>query len=341
MTPEDCLERARGYNPWGEPPIGGTGTWPATANCPTDTSAPPCAADGGEQGMISRNGTLNPLWYNANIVWIGYCDGGSFSGALEHPLHVGNDTIYLRGRRVLEAVIRDVVPRTTSAAEVVIKGCSAGGQAAFIHANFLAEQFSHVPRVSVMPGAGFFLDIPSFRGPNTVRPYFWLWYSLHNISGSLPVGCLASPPEPAAHYLCMFPQYILPHIDPRIPLFVSQSLADLVQQDFVMQLGCDPKNLTMPGVCDAGQVAYVNDFRGSMLAALAPVLNSSTRGLYAAECSIHVIVDDDGSWARIPVQGHTQAATFAAWYSNTSSAPHQVVDGRWGSNPTCLLYSPE
>jgi O-palmitoleoyl-L-serine hydrolase len=113
---------------------------------------------GDEQGMISRNGTLNPLWYNANIVWIGYCDGGSFSGALEHPLRVGNDTIYLRGRRVLEAVIRDVVPRTTSAAEVVIKGCSAGGQAAFIHANFLAEQFSHVPRVSVMPGAGFFLD---------------------------------------------------------------------------------------------------------------------------------------------------------------------------------------
>ncbi len=174
-----------------------------------------------------------------------------------------------------------------------------------------------------------------------MRPYFFAWYLLHNISGSLPPGCLANPPEPGQHYLCMFPRYILPYVDAHIPLFVSQSLADLVQQDFVMQLGCDPKNATPPGVCNQSQIAYVNSFRTEMLGALSPVLNSSTNGIFAAECSFHVIVNNDGSWARVIVQGQSQVDTFDAWYTNSSTALHRVVDGSWGSDSTCRYYSTE
>lgn len=70
-TPEDCLQRANGYNPWGEPSIGGSGTWPRSGVCP-DPSLPACIADGGDHGMLSPNATINPDWYNANAVWIGY-----------------------------------------------------------------------------------------------------------------------------------------------------------------------------------------------------------------------------------------------------------------------------
>ena len=108
--------------------------------------------------MMSRNASVNPSWHNANFVWVGYCDGGSFSGDVEHPVSVGNDTIYLRGRRNFDALFADLVPLTAGATDVVVKGCSAGGQAAYIHANRIAALFSGVPRVSVMPGAGLFMD---------------------------------------------------------------------------------------------------------------------------------------------------------------------------------------
>jgi hypothetical protein len=174
-----------------------------------------------------------------------------------------------------------------------------------------------------------------------VRPYFLAWFLLHNISGSLPPACLSAPPEPDARYLCMFPQYILPHIDATVPLFISQSLADSTQQSFVMRLGCDPKNATPPGVCNQSQLEYLHTFRREAITALAPVLNSPSRGAFTAECSIHVIVNNDGSWSEVAVQGQTQATTFDAWYANSTSLSQRVIDGPWGSNPSCHLYSPD
>lgn len=71
ITREDCISRASGYNPSGQPSLGGTGTWPRTGSCP-DSSLPPCASDGGEHGMLSPNATTNPDWYSANAVFVGY-----------------------------------------------------------------------------------------------------------------------------------------------------------------------------------------------------------------------------------------------------------------------------
>lgn len=73
--------------------------------------------------------------------------------------------MYLRGLDVLNAIFDDLVPRTVDATDVVLKGCSAGGQAAFIHANRLAARFASVQRVVVMPGAGFFIDVVSIVDP--------------------------------------------------------------------------------------------------------------------------------------------------------------------------------
>ena len=86
-------------------------------------------------------------------------DGGSFAGRVDAPLLVGNATVFLRGRYILDAIFAALVPSTAGATDVVLKGCSAGGQAAFIHANRLAALFEGVPRVAVVPGAGFFMDV--------------------------------------------------------------------------------------------------------------------------------------------------------------------------------------
>lgn len=79
-SPSDCLQRANGYNPWGEPSIGGSGTWPRSGTCP-DSKLPACISDGGDHGMLSGNASINPSWWNANAVWMGYW-------------YVGNTTVY-------------------------------------------------------------------------------------------------------------------------------------------------------------------------------------------------------------------------------------------------------
>lgn len=277
---------------------------------------------------------------------------------------MGNATVYLRGRFILDALFAALLPQTTGATDVVLKGCSAGGQAAFIHANHLAALFSNagVARVSVMPGAGFFMDVvrmktcvieamcslferdlfpffaqASYPGPNVVRPFQESWFTLHNISGSLPPDCLANPPE-GLDYLCAFPQNLLGFLAPDLNLFISQSLADEAQQGFIMNLGCDPSSQGGPHVCNSSQLLYLDSFRLQMLTALQPVLRSPTYGLFALECSIHVIEDNDGAWNAVMVEKQTQAETFSAWYSHGASA-RQVVDGVWGSNPTCSKYT--
>lgn len=144
---------------------------------------------------------------------------------------------------------------------------------------------------------------------------------------------------------CFMAQYNLPFIT--TPLFVSNSLADLTQVEGVLELGCNPTAPNgQPGSCNATQLAALNGLRMSMIANAAPVLSSTIHGAFLAECYIHVIQDDDGAWNGIVVAGQTQADTFWAWYSgcNPSGLPGKtqprVVDGPWGSNPTCAKYTP-
>lgn len=92
------------------PSLGGSGAWPRTAVCP-DALAPPCVLDGGDTGMLSPNASVNADWYNANAVYVGYCDGGSFSGLVGAPLRVGNGTLFLRGRAVFDALLADLQAR--------------------------------------------------------------------------------------------------------------------------------------------------------------------------------------------------------------------------------------
>jgi hypothetical protein len=181
--------------------------------------------------------------------------------------------------------------------------------------------------------------VASFPGPNTARANTEAWYLLHNVSGSLPAACLSTPPEPGLQYLCLFPQYLLPYLEASLPLFVSQSMADAAQQGFVMNLGCNPVEPTGPGHCNASQIAYLNNFRVQMLDALQPVLQSKLAGAFLPECSIHVIEDNDGAWTQFVVKNQTQRDTVRAWYMHNTSLLSRVVDGQWGSNPTCKFYT--
>ena len=364
-SPNTCLDRARGFNPWGQPSLGGSSTWPARAVCP-DSTAPPCVSDGGDHGILSQDPAINPEWAGATAVFVGYCDGGGFAGRREEPLVVNGTSVFLRGAHVLKALIQDLLPHTTGATDVLLKGCSAGGQAVLMHANYIAGLFraAGVLRVSALVSAGVFLDIPSLSGANTMLPFTANIFTLHHAQESLPQACVTRPPPGLSPVHCAISRLLLAAVDPTLPLFVSQFAADAAQISWVMGLRCDasqkfaapPYTRVGSNPCNTRKIAYLNSFRAGMVDALARVLLSGSPqyGAWIAECSHHIISNSDEAWSKMLVQSQTQRDTFSAWYAGAFQASvsatqaagagdgivsPRVVDGDWGSNPTCALYS--
>ncbi len=61
-------------------------------------------------------------------MFIGYCDGGSFSGTTPEPITYKDMQLYFRGRALMTAVIADLMARgMASATDVILTGGSAGG----------------------------------------------------------------------------------------------------------------------------------------------------------------------------------------------------------------------
>ena len=75
-------------------------------------------------GYLSDNQTINPMMYNWNLVVVRYCDGGSFSGNLNHPIIVNNTKLYYRGWRILNDLINNlnINHGLANATDVVISG---------------------------------------------------------------------------------------------------------------------------------------------------------------------------------------------------------------------------
>ncbi len=74
-------------------------------------------------------------------------------------MHYNNQTLYFRGRRILDAIIQDV--RTAhglpAAKEVIVSGSSAGGLTVYLHVDHVAQLFAPA-RVVGMVDAGYFLN---------------------------------------------------------------------------------------------------------------------------------------------------------------------------------------
>ena len=81
---------------------------------------------------------------------------------------------------------------------------------------------------------------------------------------------------------------------------------------------------------------------------LPQVLSSTVHGAYLQECDRHLVIESRRCWTDLRVQQVTQRDVFQAWYESGRSGntghrqvaaqprvPAVVVDGEWGTNPTC------
>ncbi len=350
---DDCYERATKPVYPGEPSIGSSAAWGA-GPCTPDTleTTPPCTSDGGSGGLLSLDPDVNAL-SGSTRVWLGYCDGGGFSGDVDAPVaYNASVNLYFRGKRILEAIVdtlQNPAFGLAAAEAVVVSGCSAGGNAAFFMADHIASLVharNASTRVVAAPGAGFFLDTTSYAGANNVEwLYKWVFDTM-NVVTSVKASCVAAiaPRDPS---LCMIPPIFLPFID--LPLFVSNSLTDAAQLSWIMALPCEPSS----GNCNASELAYVDNYRSLMVDALAPVLSSGGRhGAWLVSCVVHMVQDVDGAWGNITVPGVPsgvpllQRDAFSSWFFGRAGdvvgvdLPWTQGRGAHGGNSACGNYGP-
>ena len=170
-----------------------------------------------------------------------YCDGTSWSGDLDEPVHVPGahvSTIYFRGKRVMRACIDHMLTTRglDSATHVVLSGHSAGGLATYLHADAVKSMLPPtVQWFGAAPDAGFFLDYHNVDGDYAFGRRMRAMWVLANASSSLNGKCVAERTDPLD---CLFPQHFAQHIDS--PLHVIQSQYDSAQMGFTLELPCSP-----------------------------------------------------------------------------------------------------
>lgn len=100
---------------------------------------------------------------NYSLAYIAYCDGSSYTGNRSDPVVYQNQTMYFRGRLVLDALLRDIVKTAGQVQNVVVSGSSAGGLTVYLHLDHVATYFPNTNVVG-MVDAGYFLNANTTQG---------------------------------------------------------------------------------------------------------------------------------------------------------------------------------
>ncbi|XP_048553174.1 pectin acetylesterase 9-like isoform X2 [Triticum urartu] len=298
--------------------------------------APSCAARAGTRrgstrlmsklevfsGVLSNDPARNPDFYNWNRVKLRYCDGGSFAGDSEFTN--GSSVIYMRGQRIWDAIIADLLTKgLAKAKKVLLSGCSAGGLATFFHCDDLGELLGGVATVKCMSDAGFFLDVDDISGNNSIRLFFSSLVALQGAEKNLNKDCLNSTLSP---YLCFFPQYALQNI--KTPYFILNSAYDVYQFHHIfVPPSSDPRGhwsrcKADPSACSTSQIATLQ--------------GEPEMGMFINSCFAHCQSELQDTWfaPNSPtLDNETIAELVGDWYFERGAA--QEIDCAYPCDSTC------
>eukprot|EP00966_Prymnesium_polylepis_P107242 2483180-Prymnesium_polylepis.1 len=107
-------------------------------------SAPNCLGAGPDApckqfGPLAADPAANPDFATFHRVHIQYCDGGSFAG--DRELDTPDGRLHFRGRRILQAALSELQSSfglgAAEGTQVLLTGCSAGGVAVYLNADFI------------------------------------------------------------------------------------------------------------------------------------------------------------------------------------------------------------
>ena len=129
----------------------------------------------------------NPVTGGWNLIYVYYCDGGSFSGDATAPLNASGTPLWFRGRRILSEVLRALLATRglARATDVLLSGGSAGGLSAFLHANYIGSMLPTTSTLAVVPLSGFFLAGPNAAGDALFEPNMRWVFGTHNATAAV------------------------------------------------------------------------------------------------------------------------------------------------------------
>ena len=151
---------------------------------------------------LSDNYTINPLMYNWNTIWIIYCDGSSFTGNNITIYSYNNTNLYFRGYINLYETMKYLYYKKglNNATDIVLSGCSAGGNAVFINNNFIYNNFilktinnnnnnNNINFMSIAHSGFFPYNNPISNDSDWYKEFEWI-YQTQNVSNILDKNCV-------------------------------------------------------------------------------------------------------------------------------------------------------
>lgn len=294
-SPTNCLDRAGSD-------LGSSKKWPATY---TDTYEGSAVFDA-------------PGFEDFHVVYAMYCDGGSWSGNTTQQ--VNGQTVFYKGRPLLDALIDTVLKMgLSSAEELLFSGCSAGGLTTYIHADYMRSRVPVSVKMVALADAMFSLDYNDIHGNPTFPSRMQWGYTAWNTSLSNNDDCIS-------HYgvdkgwSCMFGANVAPFV--KTPLFILNSHYDTWQEKAILGLNC-----SMPS-CTGAQLDYFVKYGDIMRTTLDAV--PKRHAAFLTNCPAHCQSGTGGDYTARSVQGTVLAEAVASWYKSAIDAdPTTFVASRW------------
>ena len=276
-------------------------------------------------GYLARDKQQNPNLHDYNIIFMPYCDGGSWSGNRDEPLEnvcqPGEpNQLYFRGSKIIDAAIDEMrALGAEDATDVLVAGGSAGGLSVFYHADRFAESFPNA-NVTALSDSSMFLDFDtdaqslysamhvgqmdalgqvrleetSVPG-RTAQQLQWLYYMM-NATAGLDQSCVEHYSAKGMPWKCMFPQYTAKFVE--TPTFILQSIFDWWQVAYSLAVSDFTGHITN---------AFGELIRNTTLS----VLEGTRHGAFIDSCVHHTSIN---MWSTsVTVEGFTQAEAYGAY----------------------------
>ena len=226
-------------------------------------------------GPLSSDPGTNPMFYDANRVLLAYCDAGSFAGHLSEPLEGIHPPVYIRGKMVLDALFGALMSEGfVEATDVLLTGTSAGGLAAFLHADYVRSALlpSTVTRYGVMPISGFFLNHADLNGDLTYGTELRNVFAYQNSTSGMNSACVAA--KASSQSDCIFANETAVFVTS--PLFVQNSMVDSWQLQNIWEQNmddpCTSNSTAQFQSCSDAQIDQINAYGSDFLSDLLKVV---------------------------------------------------------------------
>eukprot|EP00056_Hartaetosiga_gracilis_P016975 m.6269 g.6269 ORF g.6269 m.6269 type:complete len:247 (+) comp5036_c0_seq1:591-1331(+) len=235
----------------------------------------------------------------------------------------------------------------SQATNVLLSGGSAGGLAAYLHADYVRTLLpSSVTRYKVSPSSGFFLNHTNFDNTPAYPGMIEYIFSMQNATAGVSAKCLSDRPV-SQHFECMFAQEAYKYI--KSPIFILQSQLDSWQLGNIYP---DSKTAQWPlcikdefEQCNVTQIDELNAY-GTYLLHLAkssPTFTQKGNGGFFSSCLSHVAQQGSG-WTTYKVAGTIMRDAAEKWWFSvdeeaslhTYIQPHLLQHATpHQTNPTC------